>query len=208
MKNLYVYLACMLISPFAFGQAFEQGSLSIDASYGFVARGTILNSVDQLSGQNRAGMNFDPQTFVVGPVGIRLQYMVFEKFGVGLDLNYQYKKASWNEDDYDYVVGEFDNIQATYSETKIKAMVRTSWVFINSDNFTMNWANSIGYKGGNRLIEAGDDDNVGIYTADVAPIAFRTAVGARLFITDNININAETGLFGGGWLNVGFGYKF
>ena len=207
MKRLCICLTSMVISFFSFGQAWEKDNINVDAYYGYISPGTILNSVDKLSGKNRVGVNYDPQTFVVGPVGIRLQYMISSNFGVGLDLNYESKKASWNEDDYDYAVGEFKNQEATYSVTKIKAMVRTSWEFVNTDKFTMNWANSIGFKTGNRIIDAGDDGNVGISTEDVAPIAFRTALGARFFITDNININASGGFFGGGWWTIGLGYK-
>lgn len=206
MKKELICMAFMVTCFFSFGQAWQQGDVNIDAYYGYVGPGIILNSVNQLTGLNRAGVNYDSKTSVLGPVGIRAQYMLTKKFAVGLDVNYESKKASWNEDDYDYEIGAFQNYKATYSITKMKVMVRTSWEFLSLDRFTMNFANSIGFKSGKRKLDAGDDGNFGA-TESMSPFALRSAVGARFFITDNINIHADGGFFGGGWLTAGIGYK-
>ncbi len=212
MKKLIGTLLISAITTISMAQAWEKNDISVDVYYGYVGPGLILRAIDELSGDNIAGEAYNPKTTVIGPVGLRAQYMVANKFGIGLDVNYETKTGTWNEgiSEYNTITGFYDysNYAASYSVTKLKVMLRTSWEFVNTDKFTMNWANSIGYKAGTRTLDAGGSDNLGIdLSGSVSPIAFRTALGARYFITDNINIHADGGFFGGGWITGGISYK-
>ena len=212
MKNLIASIIISSVATISMAQAWEKKDISVDIYYGYVGPGIILRSIDGLSGDNIAGQSYDPKTTVIGPIGLRAQYMVGNKFGIGLDVNYETKTGTWNEGVYEYNDDTFDydysSYAASYSVTKLKVMVRTSWEFVNTDKFTMNWANSIGYKAGKRKLDTGGGDVLGLESSsNVSPIAFRTALGARFFITDNFNIHADGGFFGGGWITGGISYK-
>ncbi len=92
MKFILAGLMVTSISFFSQGQAWEKGDINIDAYYGYVGPGLVLRLVDELSGDNSAGQSYNPQTSVLGPVGLRVQYMVAPRFGIGLDINYESKK--------------------------------------------------------------------------------------------------------------------
>ena len=137
--------------------------------------------------------------------------MVSSSFSIGLDLVYETKRAEWSSfrDEYNNATNEFNEVEyvGTYNVRRYKVMVRGSWFFVNTDRFTMNWANSVGFKaGGRELVDPGQFLDFS-FSGRVFPIAIRTALGARFFVTPNINIHTEAALFGGGSLIAGLSYK-
>jgi hypothetical protein len=191
---------------------YQTGDVIIDAYFGYTGPGLALRII-----------NLDPgtETHVFGPAGLRIQYMVSEGFGIGVDVNYEKKTGNW---DSEYTTTTWNNsnqnyervtnvYEANYQVTKIKAMVRTSWVFVNKENFSANWANSIGYKAGNRTLDDPHSSSISnditntIPLGKVGPIAFRTALGMLFLFTDNIGIHFEAGMFGGGWILGGLSFK-
>jgi len=86
-------------------------------------------------------------------------------------------------------------------------MIRGSWEFVNTERFNMNWANSIGYKAGKRTFIDPEDDLGLSFSSGLVPVAIRSALGARFFLTPNIALNTEIGIFGGGLLVGGLTYK-
>jgi hypothetical protein len=195
MKKIFTLLAATALTFASINsqaQALEKGDFMIDAYYGYVGPGLIVRTF---------ALNEEGDFSVVGPAGLRVQYMVAEKFGIGIDANYQTAKASWSGLSADLTNRDYD---ASYSVTKIKFMIRTSWEFVNTEKFTMNWANSIGYKNVNRVLDANNET----FSAGGVPAAFRTAVGMRFFITENINIHADVlGIGGGGIFLGGLSFK-
>ena len=93
-------------------------------------------------------------------------------------------------------------------------MLRTSWEFVNNDNFQMHWANSIGYRMAPWDFEITSSNDESASLSDIVdvgdgwPLAFRTAIGIRYFINENIGLNMEViGLSGGSLMNVGVSFK-
>ena len=193
-------------------EALQQGDVFFDAYYGYAIPGIVLSLVKDLDGtQNIDGNPYTIKTRVVGPIGFRTNYMVSSSFSIGLDLVYETKRAEWRSirDEYNNATNEFNEVEyvGTYNVRRYKAMVRGSWFFVNTDRFTMNWANSVGFKAGEReLVDPGQFLDFS-FSGRVFPIAIRTALGARFFVTPNINIHTEVALFGGGSLIAGLSYK-
>ncbi|NQV53171.1 MAG: hypothetical protein HQ500_08300 [Flavobacteriales bacterium] len=184
--------------PQAEGQAEEEevkcvkkGNVIFDLYYGPAGPGLAA----RLLAENENG-----QTSFLGPIGLRAQYMVTDAFGIGLDAHYATRGASWTS--YDLITGE--PYEATYDVVRIRAMARFSWEFLRTERFNMNWANSVGYKSVKRTF---DDPFSTEESTNVIPVAFRTAVGFRFFVTDNIGLNADIGFFGGAFVHGGLSVK-
>ncbi len=215
MKRIITVLATCVLTLASLNsqaQAYEQGNFIVDVYYGYTGPGLILRSIDLLNEEvNSAGNSFNAKTSVTGPAGLRLQYMISDNFGVGVDASFEQKNASWTGavfQDYD-VNGNpiYGEVEGTYNVTKIKAMVRTSWEFVNTDKFTVNWANSIGYKAGGRTFDDASEETEIDFSGNLFPIAFRSAVGMRFFFTENLGAHVEFGAFGGGMILGGLSLK-
>lgn len=200
-----------LMSTLSYAQL-EEGDVIIDLNYGIPSKGVIFATIDGNSLYN------DIETSYIGPAGLRLQYMVASNFGIGIEGNYTKRTAKYsetiteteyvyNEDDftYDYITTSTDyNVEL--SQTVIRAMFRTSWEFVNEEKLSVNWANSIGYRKASWKLTPNDYDNT--WTFGTWPLAFRTAIGMRYWIADNVGINAEIGFSGGSYMNAGLSAKF
>ena len=140
--------------------------------------------------------------------------MTSDKFGVGIDLNYTSRSASVVDVIFTDITGNTDYFDADITQSIIRAMLRTSWEFVNTEKFQMNWANSIGYRMAPWDFTITSNDTSGslsdiIDVGDGWPLAFRTAIGIRYFATDNIGLNMELiGLSGGSLMNAGVSFKF
>ena len=221
MKTIFLSaLFLVLASKYTSAQVYDKGNAVIDIYYGYVGPGAILSAVKAVEGEvNLAGTNYNPSTTIIGPLGLRAQYMVSPNFGLGLDVSYERKSAAWTDavavmDSDGFVAtgpngfATYENTNSSYSVTKVKMMIRTSWEFINTEKVSLNWANSIGYKTGERSFNNISDSFFSFSVSQrVWPIALRSALGARYFITDNIGAHIEFGVFGGGVILGGASFK-
>jgi len=193
------------------GKALYDNDVLFDVYYGYAIPGVFLASINALEGgTNYAGNPYSPKTSVLGPVGLRVQYMVSNSFGIGIDANYEQKTGTWQGSEYqtdENGNGYYVDSEGKYQVTKLKVMIRGSWEFVNTERFNMNWANSIGYKAGKRTFIDPEDDLGLSFSSGLVPVAIRSALGARFFLTPNIALNTEIGIFGGGLLVGGLTYK-
>ena len=102
-------------------------------------------------------------------------------------------------------------IQAQFmvNQTVIRAMVRTSWEFYNTEKFQINWANSVGYRNVDWSVTGEDSETYDLSLLDAvsSPLALRTAIGLRYLFTENIGLSMEFGLGGGNRINAGLAFK-
>lgn len=168
----------------------EKGNIIFDVYYGPAGPGLAARVLAE---------NDNGKTSYMGPLGIRAQYMLSNAFGIGFDGHYATRGATWTS--YDLSGDPYD---ASYKVVRIRAMARFSWEFLRTERFNMNWANSIGYKS---LVRTWDDPFSTEENPGWNPIAFRTALGFRLFFTDNIGLNADIGFFGGAFVHGGLSVK-
>jgi hypothetical protein len=202
MKNKI--LGLLLLIPFiGFGQL-QSGDILIESNYGFVGGKGLWGTI-----ADEAGI---PVEFF-GPATVRFQYMTSDKFGVGCDINYSSRSIGGNTGTYTDLNGMPQDFTYDLTQNVIRLMIRTSWEFVNNDKFQMNWANSVGYRMAPWTFTVTDNSNATednlSYDFGTWPLAFRTAIGMRYFVSDNIGLNMEViGLSGGSLMNAGVSFKF
>lgn len=194
--------AVIFIQPnTANAQAVEEGTVLIDAYYGFPnLYGTTFKKAYANSDQQ-----MDVNISSLGPVGLRGEYLVSDKIGIGLDLGFNNTKLNFKEVSfYDGKTYDYD-----YKTQKIGAMVTFNYHFIESnDNLDAYFMVGAGYA--NRSFEfSSTDPNYSAVKADgILPIASRLGVGMRYFFTDNLGANLAIGFGQGGLLNGGLSLRF
>lgn len=180
-------------------QVLDEGNILIEAYYGFPNLYTTVLKSTYASGSD--GYEENIEVGGAGPIGVRGEYLITEKFGIGLDMNYTNTYISWTEDwqgtTYNYKV----------SVPRIRAMAKFNFHFVQTDQFNAYTSFGAGY-GSLKYVYDTNDPN---WTTDEdkfpIPVSFRLAAGARYFFTENIGVNLEFGLFGGALIHGGLSFK-
>lgn len=181
--------------PSAFGQAVEEGNIIIDVTYGFPNLFTSVLKATYIDGTTSLQEQVDIKS--LGPIGFRFEYMVSDKLGVGAEVNHAATNLSYLENGYSY--------QLNNPRTRI--MARIQYHFIDNDKVDAYIGGGAGYKLAKSSFESTDPD---FTDQDIAglPVAFRIGGGMRYFFTDNLGVNLELGLGGGGLIAAGISAKF
>ena len=89
-------------------------------------------------------------------------------------------------------------------------MFRLNYHFVQNERVDAYTAFGAGYKNVNRVFTTNDPNDTGgdEVTGALIPVAFRLAVGARVYFTNNIGAHVEIGAFGGALLQFGVSAKF
>lgn len=175
----------------------EQGSFMIDPYVGFPTANVGWSILNNISGENFATVG-PPVSF-----GMRFEYMVADNFGIGLDGNYVKAGYSFTEPDW-YAIDS--SATYTFSTQRIRAMLRLSYHFVQTENLDVYLGFGAGYK---HVIRTADYDGEADlnFTGALIPVAFRVALGGRYYFHPNIGMNFEIGLGGGGILQAGLAIK-
>jgi len=185
----------------ASAQAVEEGNVLVDVYYGFP---NLFTSFFKTTYAN-SGSEIDVKIKGLGPIGLRGEYLVSDKIGVGLDIGFNNTKLTYSElnssdnKTYDYIL----------KTQKIGAMVTFNYHFLeSSDNLDAYFMVGAGY-GGRSYDFSSTDPNYSKQTIKgVIPVASRIGVGMRYFFTDNIGANLAIGFGQGGLINGGLSFKF
>ena len=198
MKKL---LLCFIASGMLFSNAIDaqhaEGQKHFDVYYGIPGhKGALFRVIDIVDGGT-------VDVSVLGNVGLRFQYFMTPKFAIGFDGNFTQRKATTTIP-YVNASGATAFYTETVQQTLIRAMFRTSWEFLESNGFQMNWANSIGYRNSTWSVASDDPNYESTWDVSIGfPLAFRTALGMGYMFSDKIGINIEAGFGGGALLNAG-----
>lgn len=197
----------LMSSNSASAQAMSEGNVGIDLYYGFpnLYKTVLESSVsDSASALDVGG---------VGPLGLRFEYMLADKVGLGIDIAYNTTSVSYSEDVsiYNATTMSYDVTSYDYklSSPKIGVMVVFNYHFIDNDQLDLFGTIGAGYK--NRSIELTSNDPNFVdesQSVTTIPVAGRIGLGMRYFFTDNIGINLGVGFGQGGILNGGLSFKF
>ena len=202
--------AFMMSANTASAQTMSEGNVAIDLYYGFP---NLYTSALRTAYAN-SGSEENIKVGGIGPLGLRVEYMLADKVGLGADfgfnnssVTYDYESSVWNP-----ATSTYDPI--TYTDeiktTKIGFMVVFNYHFIDNDNLDFFGTVGAGYK--NRSFNFSSTnpsfDDSGSGTATLIPIAARVGLGMRYFFTDNIGINLGVGFGQGGIANGGLSVKF
>ncbi len=140
--------------------------------------------------------------------GGRFEYMLADKFGLGIDFNYVKSGSK-----YDYIGTDGQGNPAAYTwdytAKKIRAMVRMNYHFVQNETVDAYMGGGLGYKHTTRAWTISDpNDQSGLEQEKaLIPMAFRLAVGTRFYFTQNIGAMIELGLGGGTPLQFGLSVK-
>ncbi|MBL6660624.1 MAG: hypothetical protein ISP70_03930, partial [Crocinitomicaceae bacterium] len=198
----------------ASAQALSQGSIVADVYYGFpnlyktILEGTYSDNGDDFSIGG------------YGPVGVRGEYLVSEKLGVGVDFminntNVSYNYIGYQTDANGNFVTDQDGalVEQTYEDkiatTKWGAMVTLNYHIINNDMLDFYFIAGAGYKNRNWSYESTDPNyQTEEVSSTVIPVAARIGLGTRIFFTENIGANVGVGFGQGGILTAGLSFAF
>ena len=205
MKKILLFAALMIGANNVSAQALSQGTILVDAYYGFPnLYKTILSSTYESLGDNYNVTGY-------GPVGVRGEYLMSEKVGVGIDFGMNSLGVS-----YDYTGSTMDTATQTYptysdeiSTTKIGVMVTLNYHIVNTDKVDFYFVAGAGYKNRSWKYESTDPNYESTtVSGTLIPVAARIGIGTRFWFTDNIGANVDLGFGHSGLLNAGLSFKF
>lgn len=184
----------------SFGQGVSQGNVIIDAYYGFPNFGkSFLQAVEDA---NSGATNF--KAGGIGPAGLRVEYMIADRIGLGVDVIYNSNSSSFTSIDSTYNgntdTWSTESNSLEYKMQRVRAQLRFNYHF-NITNPNVDSYIGIGAGTNNRFrttLENGIDitENDGISNFTLLPFSMRMAAGLRYYFSDNIGINAEIGIGG------------
>jgi len=191
---IFFVFATGMSMPSAFGQAVEEGNIIIDVTYGFPNLFTSILKATYIDGTN---IQEEVNISSLGPVGLKFEYMVSDKLGVGAEVNHAATGISYLENGYSYEI----------KNPRTRIMARIQYHFIDNDKVDAYIGGGAGYKLAKSSFTSTDPD---FSDQDIAglPVAFRIGGGMRYFFTDNLGLNLELGLGGGGLVAAGIAAKF
>ncbi|WP_066759304.1 outer membrane beta-barrel protein [Crocinitomix algicola] len=183
----------------------EEGSIIIDPYYGGPNFGKYFaQAIVTSAGEDAEGIKIGG----VGPAGLRAEYMVGDKLGVGVDFIYNTWSATFDVDSTN-PEGITNQYETTLKMTRIRVLARLNYHFATTDQLDAYVGFAAGYNGRNYSLktelEGYDDDFINELTT--LPASARIAIGMRYYFTDNIGLNGELGL-GGPLFSAGLSLKF
>ena len=183
-----------------------KGNILIDAGIGWPT-GNVIFSDDGNGAWDNYSRTGGPFAF-----GGRLEYMVADGFGIGLDGNYVTTGYSYDQIETIQVFDPNTGIStdSSYTENfglttkRMRVMLRMNKHIVQNDLVDAYIGAGVGYRYVNRKLEGIDDEQDGA----LIPVAFRLAFGARFFFTENLGAHVELGAWGGAPLQMGLSLKF
>lgn len=124
----------------------------------------------------------------MGPLHLKFEYFLSDRFGVGLVANYVSSYVSWIYDD-----GMGGKWNESYDYSSLAFNVRFNWHFYNQNGFDFYAGSGVGYKITNYKFKSDDPLGTGSLSLGGFPLGFEVTAGGRYFITDMIGVYAEVG---------------
>lgn len=214
MKKLLLVFAMFAGTTFSATAQVQQGSILVDAYYGFTnVPGALYNSNWDYEAQWWGAT--EATTSGLGPIGIRAEYLVTDKLGLGIDFALNTNSASFVGTDY--VDGEAISFDTEGASTKWGAMITLNYHAFTNEVIDFYIMGGAGYKNRTSTLitnnpyytnDEFDDQAVGLTPETAIPLAARLGVGVRIFFTENIGANVGLGFGQGGILNAGLSFAF
>jgi opacity protein-like surface antigen len=198
----FLSLSILVCVPFIGGaQVNSQGSIIIDPYYGYPNFGkSFASSLSSSSSDIKIGG--------IGPAGIRAEYMLADKFGMGIDFIYNSLTTSYFEDSIGVDGKITQSYEAKYAMQRFRVQLRMNYHFIENDNIDA----YVGFGAGTNIRRYSfTSDKPGssspAESGSLIPVSMRFALGMRYYFTENIGFNTELGL-GGPMISAGLSLRF
>lgn len=208
MRKLGTILSIAILTTLGFNNSasaqVEEGNIIIDPYYGFPNFGGDF--IDLLSADYNEIDGIT--TSAIGPAGIRLEYMLADNFGLGVDFIFNSINASGTVDSLNTDGTVYRSYDTKVYMRRYRVQLRANYHFVQTDNLDA----YVGFGAGTNIRTIGfttDYPNLANESVSGAliPVSFRFALGTRYYFTDNIGLNAELGL-GGPVVSAGLSFKF
>lgn len=181
----------------------SKGNVMIDPYIGFPTGNLFFGSVSN---------NLEYRT--VGPpvsFGGRIEYMLLDNIGIGLDVNYVISGYQYLDKNY-YDQETNTQIEAVYKYqvTKLRSMVRFNYHFFQSTEFDIYTGFGFGYRQSTRTASYNNIPTTTYYGDGIylnSPIAIRFCIGAKYYFSNNIGAFLELGSSGGSAVQLGLSIK-
>lgn len=201
--NIYslIFICSLFVSQLAKAQVYEKGNVIVDAYYGgpnlYTGVVKTFYKADQALG-NFANLKYNS----IGPVGLKFEYLVGAKIGLGIHANYALTAVEGQSVDG----GTTYTYEASYS--RLRVMPTLNIHMGNSKRFDPYFSFGVGYAS-RKFKETTDNPNIPeLSIKNASPVAFRAEFGMRYFFTDHIGLNFLVGVGGGPLVGGGLSFKF
>lgn len=174
-------------------QAFEEGTSSASIGYGFGNIGNNLNSRFQNTVLNMYSYkkNHDGYQFsYLGPLFLKYEYAISDKFGLGLNVSYLTSSAEFTSTDFN-TNEVFNN---SINRTGYNIMMRFNWHFGDHDMIDPYFGLAGGYRSNNWSSDFEDQGLGEVNISKQIPVGIEATFGTRFLFTDNVGAYVEIGL--------------
>ena len=213
MKKVYSLLICLnfllFLSNHSIGQIAQEGRVFIDAYYGAPNFGKTFSKSISLKNLTIAN-NIES----LGPLGVRMEYMLANQIGLGLDVIYNSFGFDFKYDSLSLDGNLFKTYEGSATVERLRIQARFNYHFkvsnpkldayfgIGAGSNTRFWSFNVPNNSFNLDRISGSGAFI--------PVSFRLSSGFRYFFTENFGLNMEIGLGGpliSGGLSFGFNTK-
>lgn len=207
MKKIFSTLLLIWIGLNANSQVLKQGDVLVDAYYGFPDWYKAIFKSDY------QGYTENLSIKSTGHLGMRGEYLVTRRLGIGLDIWHVQTRVTGNETFSIYAYDDNDKYYRTVNtihfEEKLSRLTVLGRLLIhlgNNDKVDPYVHVGIGTTKYNYSRSPKNEYDEDYFGADF-PLGFRTGFGARVMFTEHFGANADVGI-GGPLFTTGLTYKF
>lgn len=209
----FLFIATYLQFGFVYSQAVGKGNLIIDPYYGFPNfRKYYANTVGDLLVNSDVSTMTNQKASSFGPVGLRVEYLLADRFGLGFDFIYTNFRNEFTttEQVYNEQTNTFDVVSNfnTFRMNRIRFQVRINYHFEVNDP-DLDVYIGLGAGSNNKFTKRtinGIENDFEFDGIVAIPMSLRFCSGVRYYFNENIGFNLEIGL-GGPLLSGGISFK-
>lgn len=206
MKSLkFILLTVLLaVSTALSAQALTKGMVTVDGYYGFpnLTTGVLKVAVRAIYDSP------DLKAKGIGTFGLRGQYMVTDRIGLGIDAYYAQSSVSFTHTYTDSLIGT-QNFAVTLSNPRPRVVARAEFHFGNSEVADFYGVVGLGANLAHFKVTTQDPifDRNSLNLPGLIPVAYRVGFGTRVYPVPFLGFGAEIGI-GGPLVTVGLTGKF
>jgi hypothetical protein len=211
MTKITLVFIFILSLNYSNAQAVSQGKFIIDPYYGFPNLGKSIVSNGASNSDSKETFNIIGKGKGIGPAGLRMEYMLGDRVGIGADVIYNSFSFDWQYDSLNTNGTLYRSYLGNAKMSRLRIQARFNFHFeVSNPNLDAYFG--VGAGTNTRTWTVSSDDptlNTNKVTArgTLLPFSMRVCSGIRYYFTENIGFNMELGI-GGPILSAGLSLKF
>lgn len=201
-SGILLFSALIGFSVNTTAQTVQKGNFIIDPYYGGPNFGKKL--VSGLSTNEYSTSNYKG----LGPLGLRAEYMLADKFGIGVDFIYNSVSTDLKFDSLNTDGSLYKTYNGTGAMRRIRVQLRFNYHFVTTE--VLDAYVGVGAGSNTRIWSAKSNHPEYAFnntaTGTLIPFSMRVAVGMRYYFIPNLGVHAEIGI-GGPVISAGLSVK-